>query len=81
MLALCLGWAVSPDSTLGTNLQEPYQWEGLSHHPQYVWHRCSADSAAIYVRLPAHEPLHLRENRDQPFGFSLQLDLAIAATG
>jgi GWxTD domain-containing protein len=76
MLALCLVGCQS-SSTLGTNLQEPYQWEGLSHHPQYVWHRCSADSAAIYVRLPAHEPLHLRENRDQPFGFSLQLDLAI----
>ena len=76
ILACCLlGCQSGPP--LGTNLQQPYQWEDLSHHPSYVWHRCSADSAAVYVRLPAHEPLHLRENRDQPFGFSLQLDLAI----
>ena len=31
----------------------------------------------MFVKLPAHEPLHLRENRNQPFGYSLQLDLAI----
>ncbi|MDA8695448.1 GWxTD domain-containing protein [Flavobacteriales bacterium] len=76
VLALTLAGCQS-GTPLGTNTQQPYQWEGLSHHPHYVWHRCSADSAAVFVRLPAHEPLHLRENRDQPFGYALQLDLAI----
>jgi len=64
-------------SPLGSNQQQPYQWDNLTHHPSFVWHRFSPDSAAVFVRLPAHEPLHLRENRDQPFGFALQLDLAI----
>lgn len=77
-VALCLCWGLTgcqSTATLGSNAQQPYQWEGLSHHPAYAWHRDQSDSATLYVRLPAHEPLHLREHRDQPFRFSLQLDL------
>ncbi len=44
---------------------------GIRHHP---------DSATVYVRLPAHEPLHLREDSDAPFRFSLELELLVAAT-
>ena len=78
VLSLVLCWGATgcqSTATLGTNAQQPYQWEGLSHHPVYVWHRDQSDSATLYVSLPAHEPLHLREHRDQPFRFSLQLDL------
>ena len=65
-------------TNLGTDAQRPYQWEELSHHPALVWHRHRADSALVHVKLPAHEPLHLRESRDLPFRFSLVLDLVVA---
>lgn len=64
-------------STLGTDAQRPYQWEDLPHHPSYAWHRHRSDSATVLVRLAAHEPLHLRENRDLPFRHALQLTLLI----
>ncbi|MEC7114813.1 MAG: hypothetical protein VXW79_07570, partial [Bacteroidota bacterium] len=57
----------STPERLGSNAQKPYQWESLSHHPQLAWHRHRADSATLFVRLPAHELLHLREGLDAPF--------------
>lgn len=70
-------WGCQSPPTLGTNVQQPYLWESLPHHPQFAWHRHSPDSARVYVTLPAFEPLHLRENRNQPFRYSLQLELVV----
>ncbi len=64
-------------SQLGTDTMRPYQWEDLPHHPKYAWHRNGPDSAVAFVQLPAHEPLHLRENRDDPFRYSLSLELIL----
>lgn len=75
---LCTIWTGCKSSaTLGSNAARPYQWEALSHHPELAWHRYRADSAAVYVQLPAHEPLHLRENRNLPFRYSLEIDLLV----
>lgn len=62
---------------IGTDAQRPYLWEELPTHPDFVWHRHSVDSATVLLRLPDHEPLHLREGRDEPFRFALTLDLYI----
>ena len=43
-------------------------------------HRHRADSAALYVRLPAFEPLHLREGANAPFQFSLDIELLVEPT-
>ena len=79
LLLLLLGGCQST-STLGTDAQRPYQWENLPHHPSYAWHRHRSDSATVFIQLPAHEPLHLRENRDLPFRYSLKLSLVIQPT-
>lgn len=73
---ICIQGCQTPTS-LGTDAQRPYQWEDLPHHPSFAWHRHTMDSALVHVRIPAHEPLHLREQRDQPFRFALELDLLI----
>ncbi len=62
---------------LGTDSNKPYRWEELPHHPAFAWHRHKADSALVHIQIPAHEPLHLRENRNLPFRFSLEIDLTI----
>ncbi len=83
---VCLIWGAvalsgcQSTSTLGTDAQRPYQWEELPHHPTYAWHRHRADSASVFVRLPAHEPLHLRESRDLPFRYALELTILVEAT-
>lgn len=64
-------------SRLGSDTTRPYQWEELPHHPKYAWHRNCSDSAVAFVQIPAHEPLHLRENRNDPFRFSLSLELIL----
>ena len=81
MATMLLSWGCSSTARLGSNASKPYLWEQLPHHPQLAWHRFSADSAAVYVRMPAHEPLHLREEMDSPFRFSIELELLIAPTG
>lgn len=67
----------STPERLGSNAQKPYQWESLSHHPQLAWHRHRADSATLFVRLPAHELLHLREGLDAPFRYSIEVELIV----
>lgn len=62
---------------LGSNAQKPYQWESLSHHPQFAWHRYRSDSAALFVRIPANEPLHLREDGGSPFRYSFEIELLV----
>ena len=62
---------------IGTDAQRPYLWEELPTHPDFVWHRHSADSATVLLRLQDHEPLHLREGRNEPFRFALTLELYI----
>ena len=76
---LLFGGCASP-TRLGSNASKPYLWEQLPHHPQLAWHRFSADSAAVYLRMPAHEPLHLRQEMDSPFRFSVELELLVAPT-
>ena len=66
----------SPEQ-LGSKASKPYLWESLPHHPQIAWHRHRADSASMYVRLPAFEPLHLRQGADSPFRFSLDIELLV----
>lgn len=78
--AMFMCYGCSTPSRLGSNADKPYLWEPLPHHPQLAWHRHHPDSATVYVRLPAHEPLHLREDSDAPFRFSLELELLVAAT-
>ena len=79
LLLLGLGglFGCSTPERLGSNAQKPYQWESLSHHPQLAWHRHHADSATLFVKLPAHEPLHLREGADSPFRYSLEIELLV----
>ena len=62
---------------LGSNAQKPYQWESLSHHPQLAWHRHRADSAALFVRIPANEPLHLRKDGGSPFRYSFEIEVLV----
>ncbi|RPG81807.1 MAG: GWxTD domain-containing protein [Crocinitomicaceae bacterium TMED114] len=80
-LTLCLCGAVwsgcSGPEQLGSKASKPYLWESLPHHPQLTWHRHRADSAALYVRMPAFEPLHLRSGGNTPFGFSLDIELVV----
>ena len=78
-LALLAGSGCSSPERLGSNAQKPYLWESLPHHPQLAWHRHTVDSAALYVRIPAFEPLHLREGADAPFQFSLDIELVVEA--
>lgn len=73
MVILCDGCTSS--APLGSNAQKPYLWEPLPHHPQMAWHRHRIDSAALYLKVPAHEPLHLRTDGEAPFGFSLEIEL------
>ena len=76
-LVTVVGTGCRTPATLGSDAARPYQWENLPHHPAYAWHRPSADSAVAYVQLPAHEPLHLRENRNEPFRFSMEFELLV----
>lgn len=72
-----MGFGCGSTTPLGSDKKRPYQWEDLPHHPVMAWHRHRADSAVVHVQIPAHEPLHLRENRNLPFRFALEVDLAI----
>ena len=74
------GSGCSSPERLGSNAAKPYLWESLPHHPQLAWHRHRADSVALYVRLPAFEPLHLREGANAPFQFSLYIELLVEPT-
>lgn len=78
-VAACVGSGCSSPARLGTNAQKPYEWEALTHHPQLAWHRHRADSASLFVHLPAHELLHLREGGDRPFRFSVEVELLVTA--
>jgi len=35
------------------------------------------DSASLFVNVPAHEPLHLREGGDSPFRYSIEVELLV----
>lgn len=76
-LALLAASGCSSPERLGSNAQKPYLWESLPHHPQLAWHRHTSDSAALYVRIPASEPLHLRGGAGTPFRFSLDVELLV----
>lgn len=77
-LAVLWSWAgCSAPQRLGSNAQKPYLWESLSLHPRLAWHRHLADSASVFVQVPAHEPLHLREDANAPFSYSLELELLL----